>query len=89
MGRRVKLTESLLHRMINETVKEVINEATWKKSIDNKWAQAEQIMGAESMLNALYSFLDGDTIEEFIEVLEREYEIPFENDDEYEEDYEF
>lgn len=31
MGRRVKLTESLLHRMINETIKEVINEATWKK----------------------------------------------------------
>ena len=84
MKRKVKLTESLLHRMINETVQEVINEATWKKSIDNKWAQAEQVMGAESMLNALYSFLDGDTIEEFIEVLEREYEIPFENDDEYE-----
>lgn len=84
MKRKVKLTESLLHRMINETVQEVINEATWKKSIDNKWAQAEQIMGAESMLSALYSFLDGDTIEEFIEVLEREYEIPFENDDDYE-----
>ena len=84
MKRKVKLTESLLHRVINETVQEVINEATWKKSIDNKWAQAEQIMGAESMLSALYSFLDGDTIEEFIEVLEREYEIPFENDDDYE-----
>ena len=84
MKRKVKLTESLLHRMINETVQEVINEATWKTSIDNKWAQAEQVMGAESMLNALYSFLDGDTIEEFIEELERVYEIPFENDDEYE-----
>lgn len=73
--------------MINETVKEVINEATWKKSIDNKWAQAEQIMGAESMLNALYSFLDGDTIEEFIEVLEREYEIPFSEEDDLEDEY--
>lgn len=73
--------------MINETVKEVINEATWKKSIDNKWAQAEQIMGAESMLNALYNFLDGDTIEEFIEVLEREYEIPLSEEDDLEDEY--
>lgn len=58
-----------------------------EKSIDNKWAQAEQIMGAESMLNALYSFIDGDTIEEFIEVLEREYEIPLSEEDDLEDEY--
>lgn len=82
MGQKVKLTESLLHKMINETIKEVLSEGTWDKDLQNMWMTAENTMGAEEMLNALYSFLDNDTIEEFIQTLKDEYDIDFGIEDE-------
>lgn len=88
MGRRVKLTESFLNKMINETIKEVLSEVHFDNDVNDKWKKAQEMIGAERMLDYLYSFLDGDTIEDFIEELERVYELPLSEEDELEdEDY--
>ena len=88
MGRRVKLTESFLNKMINETIKEVLSEVHFDNDVNDKWKKAQEMIGAECMLDYLYSFLDGDTIEDFIEELERVYELPLSEEDELEdEDY--
>lgn len=89
MGRRVKLTESFLNKMINETIEEVLSEGHVDNNVNDKWEKAQEIIGAENMLSYLYTFLDSDIIEEFIEQLERVYELPLsDNEDDLEdEDY--
>lgn len=89
MRQRIRLTESQLHRMIKESVREVLSEGHWKSEINEKWNKALEIMGAEQMIDALYTFLDGDTIEEFIEQLERVYELPLSDNEDEEDDDEF
>lgn len=85
MRRRVKLTESFLNKMINETIEEVLSEGYVDNDVNDKWEKAQEMIGAENMLSYLYTFLDSDTINEFIEELERVYELPL-SDNEYEED---
>lgn len=88
MGRRVKLTESFLNKMINETIEEVLSEEHVDNDVNDKWEKAQEIIGAENVLSYLYTFLDSDTINEFIEELERVYELPLSEEDDLEdEDY--
>lgn len=89
MKQVIRLTESDLHRIIKESVKQALNEGHWKSEINEKWNKALEIMGAEQMIDALYTFLDGDTIEEFIEQLERVYELPLSDNEDEEDDDEF
>ena len=72
----IKLTKSDLHRIINESLNKVINEGSADRSVDEMWIEAQSLMGADSMLDALYSYLDGDTIRDFLETLINEYELP-------------
>lgn len=88
MRRRVKLTESFLNKMINETIEEVLSEGHFDNDVNDKWKKAQEIIGAENMLSYLSTFLDSDTINEFIEELERVYELPLSEEDDLEdEDY--
>ena len=87
MRQRIKLTESLLNKMINETIKEVISESTSNSNVEDKWLKAIEIIGVETMLNYLYSFLDSDTIADFVEELERVYELPLSEEDDLEDKY--
>jgi cyanate lyase len=74
--KEIRLNENTLKQIVAESVMRMLKEglATNDPNID-KWYEAVQIMGAENMLDALFQYLDGDTIRDFIDTLDREYEI--------------
>ena len=72
----IRLTEQDLHRIIKESVNNILKEGTTDQEVNDMWEQAKEIMGADSMLEALYAYLDCDAIEDFIQTLIREYELP-------------
>lgn len=86
--KEIRLNENTLKQIVAESVKRILKESlTTNDPNINKWYEAQQIMGAENMLEALFVYLDADTIRDFIDILDREYEIWGYNDVE-DEDYE-
>ena len=77
--KRIRLTEGDLHRIVKESVNKIIKEGTTDRDVQSMWDEAQEMMGAESMLEALYDYLDSDTIEDFVQVLIRLYELPLSN----------
>ena len=77
--KRIRLTEGDLHRNVKESVNKIIKEGTTDRDVQSMWDEAQEMMGAESMLEALYDYLDCDTIEDFVQVLIRLYELPLSN----------
>ena len=77
--KRIRLTEGDLHRIVKESVNRIIKEGTTDRDVQSMWDEAQEMMGAESMLEALYDYLDSDTIEDFFQVLIRLYELPLSN----------
>ena len=77
--KRIRLTEGDIHRIVKESVNKIIKEGTTDRDVQSMWDEAQEMMGAESMLEALYDYLDCDTIEDFVQVLIRLYELPLSN----------
>lgn len=85
--KEIRLNENTLKQIVAESVMRMLKEGlvTNDPNID-KWYEARQIMGAEQMLDALFQYLDGDTIRDFIDTLDREYEIWGYDDEEEDEE---
>ena len=77
--KRIRLTEGDIHRIVKESVNKIIKEGTTDRDVQSMWDEAQEMMGTESMLEALYDYLDCDTIEDFVQVLIRLYELPLSN----------
>lgn len=77
--KRIRLTEGDIHRIVKESVNKIIKEGTTDRDVQSMWDEAQEMMGAESMLEALYDYLDCDTIEDFVQVLIKLYELPLSN----------
>jgi len=75
----IRLTESDLHKIVKQSVGKILKEGTTNRGVTEMWYQAQEMMGADSMLDALYAYLDTDTIEGFVQTLRREYELPLGN----------
>ena len=73
--KRIRLTESDLHRIVKESVNKIIKEGTTDSYIQAMWDKVQKMMGAESMLEALYNYLDSDAIEDFVQYLYRTYDL--------------
>lgn len=74
--------------MARKTLKGIIKESVrsaFGKDYD-KWETAVELIGSETMLSELYNWLSSDEVEEFLEDLDRNYDINL-YDDEDEEDY--
>ena len=79
MKRTIRLTESKLRSLINETVKNVINEGHWDSTIYDKWEQVREMVGDDNMIRELYNYLSSDQIEDFInDHMNRNYELGLE-----------
>lgn len=66
MKRTIKLTESDLHRLISESVKQVMNEGHWDSKVADDWAYVRETVGDDTMLSELFNYLSGDQIEDFL-----------------------
>lgn len=88
MKRTIRLNESKLRHIIMEQVKKAIYEGSASKDVYDKWETIKEMMGADRMLDEVWNFLSGDDIEDFIEHVNRYYDIfPEEDEEEEDEDY--
>jgi len=69
MSKIIKINEDKFNKLI-------LKEGTTDQMVMDMWDEAAGVMGADAMLDALYKFLDTDTIQNFVETLKREYELP-------------
>ena len=70
-----KMTEGDFKNIVKETVKRLVKEDTADDYVNDMWQYLEEALGAETVLNELYRYLDSDTIEGFINHMKRHYEI--------------
>ena len=93
MSRKIKITESKLKQIISDSVKRILKEgSSFKEDYDN-WERVKEHLGCEGMLSELYNYLSCDQISNFINAVDREYELNLstkneEVSDEYEYDEE-
>lgn len=85
-NKMVRLTESDLHRVIKESVKKVIKEGTTSEEDSDLWERMMKDLGPETILNELFSYLSSDDIHDFIEHVDRYYEMGYFDDSEEDED---
>ena len=75
MGRKIKITENKLKQIISESVKRILKEgSSFREDYDN-WEKVKECLGCEGMLSELYNYLSCDQISEFINSIDREYEL--------------
>ena len=82
----IKMTESDLHRMIQESVKRVLKEGTTDQYVNDKWNEILKIYGADWMVEQIYTYLDDIQLREIIDSFKRDGYLDDEEDyaeDEY------
>ena len=90
MGRKIKITENNLKRIISESVKRILKEGSSSGGDYDNWEQVKECLGCDGMLSELYNYLSQDQIREFIDGVDREYDLNICTEEEYdEEDYEY
>jgi hypothetical protein len=75
MGRKIKITESKLKQIISESVKRILKEGSSFKEDYVNWEKVKECLGCEGMLSELYNYLSCDQISNFINAVDREYEL--------------
>lgn len=80
----MRLTEKDLYNMISNAVNSVLNEGTNNKEYLDDWYYIKDTLGADEMVDALYHYLNQDTIENFCDFAHRVYDFPKENSGEEE-----
>jgi hypothetical protein len=75
MGRKIKITENKLKQIISESVKRILKEGSSFKEDYVNWERVKEHLGCEGMLSELYNYLSCDQISNFINAVDREYEL--------------
>ena len=75
MGRKIKITENKLKQIISESVKRILKEGSNLGEDYDNWERVKECLGCEGMLSELYNYLSGDQIREFIDGVDREYDL--------------
>ena len=61
-----KMTESDVQNIVKKSIYNLIKEGIIYDEVDNMWSYLENTLGAETVLDELYHYLDSDTIDDFI-----------------------
>lgn len=81
MKRQIKLTENDLHRMIKESVNRILKEGTTDTTDMDAWERCKEMVGADQMLSELESWFDSNEYHEFLEHMDRYYDLGLFDDD--------
>lgn len=72
---KVRIKESYLKKVVREAVSRVLREGSADRMDAERWDNVKQMIGAETMLDELYNYLDVDNITGFIEHIDKNYEL--------------
>lgn len=82
--RPIRLSEQKLHQIIQENIKKALKEGmTSDNPAFDKWEQIKDTLGAETMVDAIFNYLNSSTLEQLVEWFNQEYDLF----DDYEEEY--
>ena len=71
-----KLNEKQLRKVVAECVKRALKEGMTADNPNfSKWDEAKEALGAETMLDAIFQYLDAGKLEQILEWLNQDYEL--------------
>ena len=82
----IVLSEEALQNIIKEEVNKILKEGSTDQSVYNKFLDAKERLGADAVLDAIWNYLDSDTLENIVNWLNQDYELWDDEEDSYEED---
>jgi hypothetical protein len=85
MKKRIRLTESDLHKLIKKCIRKTLTEGYSNQDDYQKWQTIKETIGADKMVDDILQYLDSRIVEELIEDFNQDYDL-FENEYEDEED---
>lgn len=84
--KQIRLSEARLHQIIKENIKKALKEGmTSDNTAFDKWEQIKETLGAETMVDNIFQYLDSSTLEQLVEWFNQDYDLF--DDYEEEEDY--
>lgn len=85
--KQIRLSEARLHQIIKENIRKALNEGmTSDNPAYDKWEQIKETLGADTMLDNIFQYLDSSKLEQLVEWFNQDYDL-FDDYDEEEDDY--
>ena len=81
MRRQRRISESVINRAINNSMRRMVNEGTTDSDVRDKWQEVKDSLGASQMVDDIFNYLSSDQIEEILGYFNEDYDL-FDDDEE-------
>jgi len=81
MRRQRRISESVINRAINNSMRRMVNEGTTDSDVIDKWQEVKDSLGASQMVDDIFNYLSSDQIEEMLGWFNEDYQL-FDDDEE-------
>ena len=81
MRRQRRISESVINRAINNSMRRMVNEGTTDSDVIDKWQEVKDIIGESQMVNDIFNYLSSDQIEKILGWFNEDYQL-FDDDEE-------
>lgn len=81
MRRQRRISESVINRAINNSMRRMVNEGTTDSDVIDKWQEVKDIIGESQMVNDIFNYLSSDQIEKILGYFNEDYDL-FDDDEE-------
>lgn len=81
MRRQRRISESVINRAINNSMRRMVNEGTTDSDVIDKWQKVKDSLGASQMVDDIFNYLSSDQIEEMLGWFNEDYQL-FDDDEE-------
>lgn len=69
------MTSNKIKSIIKECLYKAVNEGSTDQNLYNYWLNAQEVLGADKMLDAIWNYLSSDQLEQIVEWLNDDYEL--------------
>ena len=81
MRRQRRISESVINRAINNSMRRMVNEGTTDSDVIDKWQEVKDSLGASKMIDDLFKYLSEDQIVKILGWFNEDYQL-FDDDEE-------
>lgn len=81
MRRQRRISESVINRAINNSMRRMVNEGTTSDNITDRWQEVKDSIGASQMIDDLFKYLSEDQIVKILGWFNEDYQL-FDDDEE-------
>ena len=81
MRRQRRISESVINRAINNSMRRMVNEGTTDSDVIDKWQEVKDSLGASKMIDDLFEYMSEDQIVKILGWFNEDYQL-FDDDEE-------